>query len=95
MGKLKLLMKKSTKGEIDKSQRNRANFSTRNQNMQEVYDQVIDEDPEMEEYLYSSDSEGIAESEECIKSPRLHREIAAGENHREKPRQGILRKMEY
>ena len=69
VGKLKLLMKKSTNGELDKSQRNRANFSTKNQNMREVYDQVIDEDPEMEEYLCTSESEGIAESEECIKKP--------------------------
>ena len=34
-----------------------------------MYDQVIDEDPEMEEYLNSSDSEGLAESDECIRKP--------------------------
>ena len=70
--KLRLIMKKSKKEEAAKGQRKRSSYSSRNTSMQEVYDQVINEDPEMEESLNSSESEErLAKNEEFVKKPSL------------------------
>ena len=68
--KLKLFVKKPKKD--DSRLRKRPSYSSRNTSMQEVYDQVINEDPEMEESLNSSESEEkLALNEELTKKPSL------------------------